>query len=197
MSGINGNNWDASYLNDIKNEVFKRMDEKGNGDGKVTVDEALEDLDIGSLLAGQNEEDASKIFNAAHNIEDVLAKYSGEDGEFSATEWADFLNGEEWDSVLDAWHSSGRKAELEMNWIDNAHISDGIVTKGEVKVGLLNNLINNGVDIDTTDIENLIDKYASEDGVLTKEEYMQLKQDPLYQDFVKTYGITPWFNIEE
>ena len=141
MAEVNGQKWDSAYLKGIQNETFKRMDGAGNKDGKVTVNEALNDLNIASLLSGQNKTDAAKIKAAAEKIPEVLAKYAGQDGEFTAEEWANFLNGQEWGAVLDAWHSSGKDAKLEMNWIDNAHgFPDKAVTKGEVKVGILNNL---------------------------------------------------------
>lgn len=38
MTKIPNQKWDSSYLNEIKNEVFKRMDKAGNGDGKITTD---------------------------------------------------------------------------------------------------------------------------------------------------------------
>jgi len=197
MSEINNQKWDSSYLNGIKNEVFTRMDQAGNGDGKVTIDEAFEDLDIGSLLSGQSKEDCEKIFGAAQNINDVLAEYAGADGIFSPEEWAEFLNGDEWGSVMDAWHSSGKKAELEMNWIDDAHIKDGKVTKGEIKVGIFNNIISKNQNIDTKELEDIIDKYAGDDGTFSKEEYMKLRQDPLYNEITNQFGALPWFNDEE
>lgn len=196
MAEVNGQKWDSAYLKGIQNETFKRMDGAGNKDGKVTVNEALNDLNIASLLSGQNEADAAKIKAAAEKIPEVLAKYAGQDGEFTAEEWANFLNGQEWGTVLDAWHSSGKDAKLEMNWIDNAHgIPDKAVTKGEVKVGILNNLLARGVDIDTTEIEAVIDKYAGEDGIFTHKEYMALREDPAYKDIVNKYGVTPWFKF--
>ena len=196
MAEVNGQKWDSAYLKGIQNETFKRMDGAGNKDGKVTVNEALNDLNIASLLSGQNKTDAAKIKAAAEKIPEVLAKYAGQDGEFTAEEWANFLNGQEWGAVLDAWHSSGKDAKLEMSWIDNAHgIPDKAVTKGEVKVGILNNLHARGVDIDTTEIEAVIDKYAGEDGTFTHKEYMALREDPVYKDIVNKYGVTPWFKF--
>ena len=196
MAEVNGQKWDSAYLKGIQNETFKRMDGAGNKDGKVTVNEALNDLNIASLLSGQNKTDAAKIKAAAEKIPEVLAKYAGQDGEFTAEEWANFLNGQEWGAVLDAWHSSGKDAKLEMNWIDNAHgFPDKAVTKGEVKVGILNNLHARGVDIDTTEIEAVIDKYAGEDGTFTHKEYMALREDPVYKDIVNKYGVTPWFKF--
>ncbi len=196
MAEISGQKWDSAYLNGIQNETFKRMDGAGNKDCKVTVDEALKNLNIGSLLSGQNEADTAKIKAAADKIPDVLAKYAGQDGEFTAEEWANFLNGQEWGAVLDAWHSSGKDARFEMNWIDNAHgFPDKAVTKGEVKVGILNNLLARGVDIDTTEIEAVIDKYAGEDGTFTQKEYMALREDPVYKDILNQYGVTPWFKF--
>ena len=185
---------DSEYLKEIENEALKRMDKSGNQDGKVTLDEALKYLNIDSLLSGQNEADVAKIKAAADKIPDVLVKYAGQDGEFTAEEWANFLNSQEWDAVLDAWHSSEKDAKLEMNWIDNAHgIPDKAVTKGEVKIGILNNLIANGVNIDTKEIEAIIDKYAGDDGTFTIKEYKALKEDIVYKDFLEKYDVTPWF----
>lgn len=191
---INGQNYGQEYLSGIENEVFSRMDAAGNKDGKITTDEALKDLDVKGLMKGQNLIDAVKIAVAASDIEDTLVQYAGEDGEFSSEEWADFLNGDEWDKVLNAWHSSGKKAQLEMNWTDNAHIKDGAMTKGELKVGILNNLSNKGINIDTTQIEAIVDKYAGEDGTFTLKEYQSLKKDPTYKALVEKFGVTPWYD---
>ena len=197
MIRFDGQKYDQEYLNGIKENAFKRMDSAGNGDGKITTDEAFKDLDIGSLLLGQNAEDSTKIMGAAQNIGEVISEYAGEDGEFTAEEWADFLNGDEWGNVLDAWHSSGSKAKLEMGWIDNAHIKDGITAKGEVKVGILNHLEKQGIDIQTMGLEAIIDKYAGDDGTFNLEEYRNLKNDPLYHDFIDKYNVAPWFSIED
>lgn len=186
--------WDSEYLKEIENKALKQMDNSGNQDGKVTVEEALKYLNIEDLLSGQNEADAAKIKAAAEKISEVLTKYAGQDKEFSAEEWANFLNGQEWSAVLNTWHSSGKDAKLEMNWIDNAHgIPDRTVTKDEVKVGILNNLLANGVNIDTKEIEAIIDKYAGDDGSYTHKEYMTLREDPIYKEFLNKYGVTPWF----
>ena len=189
--------YDKEYLEDIEEHAFTRMDEAGNGDGKITVDEALKDLDIGSMIEGQNLPDAVKIILSAKDIPEVLAEYAGEDGEFTAEEWADFINSDEWGSVLDSWHSSGKMAKLEMSWIDKAHMEDGKATKGEMKAGLIQNLDANGIEIDTTELEELIDKYAGEDGTFTQEEYQKLKEDPKYQEYIEKYNISPWYSAEE
>lgn len=200
MAGIDGGNYSKEYL-DLVNQTFERMDNKdrgGNGDGKVQVNEALKDLNLPDLISGQNKEEASKLSRLTKNIPEILSKYAGEDGEFSAQEWADFINGEEWGAVLDAWHSSSKKAQIEMNWIDNAHMPpDGKTTKGEVKVGILNNLESRGINVDTSSIEKLIDKYAGEDGIFTLEEYQQMKQDPEYKEFIEKYNVIPWFTFED
>ena len=81
LAHINKSNYEHKYLNGIQNKTFKRMDGAGNKDGKVTVNEALDDLNIANLLSGQNEADAAKIKAAAEKIPEVLAKYAGEDGE--------------------------------------------------------------------------------------------------------------------
>ena len=195
MTNIQGNKYPDSYLKGIENETFKRIDNAGNKDGKVTVDEAYKDLDIPGLLSGQNEQDAAKIKKASANIKSVLERYAGNDGIFSAQEWADFLNGDEWDAVMDSWHSSGKKAELEMKWTDMEHIQDRRITKGEVKVGILNNLLFKNINVNTKNIEILIDKYAGNDGTFTLKEYQAMKNDPEYKNFIEKYNVVPWFNI--
>ena len=197
MSGIS-NNYDDAYLKAIQQEAFTRMDSTengGNGDKKVTTDEAYRDLNIGYLINGQNAEDAAKIKEASANIKNVLANYAGADGVFTATEWANFLNGSEWNTVLDVWHASDKKAQLEMTWIDNAHSQDGQTTKGEIKVGIIQNLQAQNNNIDTTTIEALIDKYAGEDGTFTLKEYQAMKKDPEYKAFVEQHGAKPWFRF--
>lgn len=189
--------YDEQYLKDIEEHAFTRMDEAGNGDGKVTVDEALKDLDIEHLISDQNLIDTIKIAYAAKDIPEVLSEYAGADGVFSAEEWAEFLNGEEWDGVLEAWHSSGKKAKMEMSWIDKARHEDGKATKGEMKAGLIQNLYDQGIDIDTTLLEAVVDKYAGKDGTFTQEEYQKLKNDPIYRAYTQKFNITPWYRREE
>ena len=185
------------YYQEIEDVAFKRMDAYGNKDGKITIDEALADLDIASLLEDQSAIDTIKIFSSASKIPEALEKYAGGDGEFSAKEWASFLNGDEWGEVLDAWHSSSGKAKLEMQWIDDAGIKDNKTTKGEIKVGIFGSLNANNIDVDTRDIEKLIDKYAGEDGVFNKKEYMALNQDSTYKAFMEKYNVEPWFRFED
>jgi len=187
------------YLDSV-NEAMNDNDKTfGNGDGKFTVDEAYASLDIGNLLNGQNEQDAEKIQTAAQNIKQTLAEYAGDDGVFSTVEWANFINGKEWGDVLDAWHSSGKKAQMEMNWTDEAGIQDGKMTKGEVKAGILNNIAylqsqgELSSSVDTTEIEALIDEYAGDDGVFTLEEYQNLRKNSKYKKFTFELGVTPWF----
>ena len=190
------NQYPKSYLKDIEDNTLKRMDSAkngGNGDGKVSVDEALTSLNIESYLDGQNEKDAKAISKASENILEVLTQYAGEDGIFDAQEWADFLNGEEWDKVIEAYNSSGKKAQKEMEWVDNSGIKDGKTTKGEIKVGILNNLQDKGYRVDTTEIEALIDKYAGDDGTFTLEEYQKMKSDEKYQEFIEEYNVSPWY----
>ena len=203
------NNYSKEYLNGIKNDVFTRMDKNGNSDGKITVNEAYKDLDIGSLLSGLNKGSSEALENAMSHFEnskteeaikaqdkakEVLAKYAGSDGEFSSKEWADFLNGNEWNAVLDAYHSSSNFSKIEMGWIENSShsVKDGVVSKGAVKAGLLNDLSRKNINIDTTGIEALIDKYAGEDGMFTVEEYTKLKNDKQYKEFLNKYHVVPF-----
>lgn len=184
------------YLYGIKTEVFTRMDSAsngGNGDGKITVNEACNDLHIDTLFSGIKEDtdEYKNLKGLTDKIPEALVEYSGEDEEFSPEEWAQFLNGQEWGNVLDAYHSSSGFAKLEMGWIDNGHIEDGKTTKGEVKVGLLSNLKEQGYNIDTTKIEAIVDKYAGNDGTFSVEEYMALKNDKTYSSFLDKYHTSP------
>jgi hypothetical protein len=191
------------YLNGIK-DVFKRMDDVkngGNGDGKVNIKEAFNDLAVASLFDGMKKgsSDYNKLKDATANISDILKDYAGDDGEFSAQEWAEFLNGEEWGNVIDTYHSSEAWSKIEMDWVDNSDgmIKDGKVTKGEVKVGLADDLIQRGYDdVDTSSLDELIDKYAGEDGTFTTKEYTAMRNDSLYKAFVDKYGIVP-FHIND
>ncbi len=198
----NSNNYPKDYLNSIQNDVFKRMDGKengGNGDGQISLNEAYNDLNIGSLLSGlaPDSKEYSKLKSLTDNIPAALQKYAGNDGIFTANEWANFLNGSEWGQVLDTYHSSSNFAKIEMGWIDQSknNFNDGKVTKGEVKVGIYNNLMKSNSKVDITLIDALIDKYAGEDGTFTTEEYTQLKNDPYYKNFMKQNNITP-FELE-
>lgn len=115
MTTVNAK-YSQEYLNDIKN-TFKRMDDVkngGNGNGKVDLNEAYNDLDIPYLLANQNQEDTIKIETASRNIKEALKNYAGDDGEFSAEEWADFINGKEWGAVLNAWSSSEKFKNMDL-----------------------------------------------------------------------------------
>ena len=197
LSHINKKKWDQEYLNGIQNESFKKIDGAGNNDNKVTVDEVLNDLNIPDLLLEQNEVDTAKIKAVADKIPEALVQYAGQDGEFTPEEYAEFLNGSEWGAVLEAWHSSGQDAKLEMNWIGNTNLPDIAVSKGDIKAGILNNFEVLGVNFDTTEIESVIDKYAGEDGMFTQKEYMALRKDPLYKDILKKYNVTPWFKFGE
>jgi len=77
---------------------------------------------------------------------------------------------------------------------------DGKVTKGEVKVGLLNNLqkMNLPLVYDKEAIgsrlEALVDKYAGEDGTFTVAEYTAMKNNPEYKQIIKDLHLVP-FNV--
>ncbi len=77
-----------------------------------------------------------------------------------------------------------------MGWIDKEGSNDGITAKGEIKVNILNNLSYLGYNIDTTEIEALIDNYAGEDGIFTPEEYTSMKNDNTYKNFLDKYNIS-------
>ena len=188
MTNINQNNYSEAYLNTIENVVFQRMDSirnGGNGDGKVSVNEAYNDLNISGMLSGQNEEDTAKIKNAAKNIQQVLAQYAGEDGVFNSREWAEFLNGKEWQGVLDAWHSSEQITQYKI-----------ITTKDKLRNRLLIGLQSLDAFKVYHNIEKLLDQYAGEDGAFTIKEYQDLKADPEYKEFIKRYHSMPFDNKE-
>lgn len=107
------------------------------------------------------------------------------------------LNGKEWGNVLNAYHSSSNFAKLEMGWIDNQHIKDGKTTKGEVKVGILNNIAQSGRKLDTTEIEAIIDKYAGNDGIFSIEEYTNLKNDKTYKNFLNKNNVSPLYKKDK
>lgn len=107
---ISGNNqYSQKYLDAVNDVMTNRMDNKdngGNGDGKVDIYEALNDLHLSDLLSGLKEGSAeyTKLKGLTDQVPAVLQKYAGDDGIFSTKEWADFLNGQEWNSVMDAYH---------------------------------------------------------------------------------------------
>ena len=147
--------YSQNYLNAIKQTFNTRIDgNSGKKDGKVTVAEAYKDLNVGDLLSGlkPNSQEYNKLSSLTNKIPQALQRYAGSDGVFTENEWADFLNGSEWGAVLDTYHSSSNWAETEMAFVDNAHNSkDGMITCGEVKVGLLNSIdYNYSSNFDTT-----------------------------------------------
>ena len=98
---------EQEYLDSIKNDAFNRIDGKGNNDGKVTIDEALKDLQDTVLSQMKNKNQLSA------NINEVLKQYAGEDKTFSAEEWAEFLNGDEWNNVLKQYRSEQKEVVQE------------------------------------------------------------------------------------
>jgi hypothetical protein len=174
----------------------------GKKDGKVTVNEAYKDLQVGSLFADLKEgsQEYNRLKALTDKIPEALSKYAGKDGVFQAKEWADFLNGKEWGQVLDAYHSSSNFAQLEMKWIDNSKgaYNDGNITKGEVKVGLFNSLektklpANCDKEAIRNKLEDIVEKYVGDDGVFTLEEYTKMKNDPEYKQLLKEYHLYPF-----
>jgi hypothetical protein len=203
--GVNGaGKYPKEYLEQI-NEILKnRIDGNVSGkkDGKVTVNEAYKDLQVGSLFADLKEgsQEYNRLKALTDKIPEALSKYAGKDGVFQAKEWADFLNGKEWGQVLDAYHSSSNFAQLEMKWIDNSKgaYNDGNITKGEVKVGLFNSLektqlpANCDKEAIRNKLEDIVEKYVGDDGVFTLEEYTKMKNDPEYKQLLKEYHLYPF-----
>ena len=187
---INGSKYSKEYLNSITQVFQSRID--ANKDGKVTLDEAYKDINVSGLLAGLKEGSTEyiRLKVLTDKIPEAMKTYAGADGILQEEEWAEFLNGEEWGNVLDAYHSSSNFSKIEMGWIDNSEgmINDGQVTKGEVKAGIFNNLDIQNKRYYTAEIENLIDSYAGSDGAFTVEEYTALKNDPTYKDIFASAG---------
>ncbi len=193
--------YSQNYLNGIKQTFNTRIDgNSGKKDGKVTVAEAYKDLNVGDLLSGlkPNSQEYNKLSSLTNKIPQALQRYAGSDGVFTENEWADFLNGSEWGAVLDTYHSSSNWAETEMAFVDNAHNSkDGMITCGEVKVGLLNSIdYNYSSNFDTTELEAIVDNYAGDDGIFTKEEYTKMLNDPRYKSIIKQTGASPSFTLK-
>lgn len=194
---VSNQNFDNEYLKSIKDFVFTRADSTengGNGDGKMNISEALNDLHIGSLLSGLNpsSNEYKELKSLTDKIPNALNKYAGSDGIFQAEEWANFLNGNEWGAVLDKFHSSSNYAKMEMGWVDNNKhaYQDGKTTKGEVKVQIIQNFAKHYPTEDNTivsKIESIIDKYSGIDGTFTVNEYTQMLNDPTYKAFLKKY----------
>jgi len=195
MTRINDGSFDAAYLKGIKDEVLPRMDSTlngGNGDGVADVEEAYRDLNPEMVFRGIEKNSAAykKLRGYVDKIEGALEEYAGKDGKFTAEEWAQFLNGEEWGNVLDVYrtHSSeyppnkGLKAEL-------SQLEDGPLTKGELKVSIFTALHKKGSNPNTENIEYLIDEFAGEDGTFSEEEYEKLNNCAAYKRFLKRYRI--------
>lgn len=201
---IDNNKYSQEYLAGINNVLRNQIDgnQDGKKDGKITIAEAYKDLNVGDLLSGLKEGSAeyNKLKALTDKVPQALQKYAGSDGIFQNEEWADFLNSNEWGQVLDTYHSSSNFAKIEMGWIDNSKgmIPDGQVTKGEVKVGLLNNLQNMKLQqiFDKQGIgsrlEMLVNKYAGEDGVFTVKEYTAMKNDPEYKQITNDMHLVPF-----
>ena len=171
------------------------MDNKangGNGDGKASVDEALNDLHIASLFEGLEEssDEYKNLKKYTDKIPAALAKYAGSDKEFTADEWDKFLNGEEWTKVIDTHHQSSNYAEIEMGWVDNNQKKDSVVTSTEVKAELYVKFAKAHSEEDGSIIKticDLVDKFAGSDSKFTKEEYTKMLKDSTYAEFMKKY----------
>ena len=191
--------YSAEYLRQINTVLTSRMDgNNGKKDGRVTVSEAYKDLNPASLLsglkAGTVEYNKLKLYTGF--LPQILKQYAGKDGVFQAKEWADFLNGKEWNNILDTYHSSSNSEKIEMGWIDSARgmKPDGMITKGEVKAGLIQNMLKINPNYNMTIIENMIDRYAGKDGIFTLKEYTDMKNNLAYSAFLKEYKAVPFYD---
>jgi len=106
MSITNGVNLNDPKILEFYQKHLNQFDKEGNSDGKVDIQEALNGLNIGNMLNGQSPADLAKLKSSTANIQEVLTKYAGEDGVFSALEWAEFQNGKEWKQVMDTYQNS-------------------------------------------------------------------------------------------
>ena len=123
MVSVPANRYSNVYLNGVRQALSENAD--GNGgkkDGMVTVQEALNSLDIGGMLYGiqQGTQEYNNLKTLADNIPQALQKYAGKDGVFQAQEWADFLNGNEWGQFLDSYSSSSKCLKQEMQKIEQS-----------------------------------------------------------------------------
>lgn len=172
-----------------------RMDSKangGNGDGKASVDEALKDLNIQALFQGleENSDEYKNLKKYTDKIPAALAKYAGNDNEFTDEEWDKFLNSEEWSKVIDTHKQSSNYAEIEMGWVDNNQTKDSVVTSVEVKAEIYSKFARTHASEDSSILKivsELIDKYAGSDNKFTKEEYINMLKDSTYSNFMKKY----------
>ena len=106
------------YLDEITKYQLQPMDSKGNGgngDGKTSIGEALNNFskltnfmrNDGYFTSKQSKENFE---NAVSKLPEALVKYAGDDKYFSAQEMAEFINGSEWNEVLSSrpfnfpWH---------------------------------------------------------------------------------------------
>lgn len=188
----------SSYLNSIRQTFNSRIDGNTDGkkDGKITVAEAYRDLNISDMLSGLNpsSQEYNRIKSATDRVPQALRNYAGSDGVFTENEWANFLNGAEWGAALDAYHSTSRWAEHEMSSIDEASDRNGRVSVGEVKAGLLNSISETYSSFNTTELEAIVDNYAGNDGIFSKEEYTRMLNDPKYRNIINQTGATPYYS---
>ncbi|MBQ3642352.1 hypothetical protein II906_10590, partial [bacterium] len=199
----NGNLKQDDYLNDIQDVMDNRMDgnKAGKKDGKVSYEEAYNDLDIPDLFDGLQEgsDEYNKLKTLTDKIPEALKKYIGSDGQLQAEEWSKFLNGPEWGAVLDQFHSSSNWASFQMSWIKISNEMDRNVdvTKDIVTKGLLSNLKKNySSDNQFNSVSNrlkaLVEKYAGKDGVFTVKEYTAMLNDSEYKQLIDKYHLTPY-----
>ena len=189
-----GNSNQQAYKTQIE-QALNRID--SNGDGKVTVDEALNNLDIGSMLSGLDEKskEYKKLKRLTDKIPKALEKCAGDDGIFQAEEWENFLKGKKWAKVTKAYQSSSNYISAEMSQIDQSCQADGNCTTDEVKAVIINAIKTINPDADCSKIEKwekiekIIDKCAGDDGIFTPEEYAKLKNKSKYAKFLKKYNI--------
>lgn len=194
---LNFSKYSPDYLKTVRDNLINNAD--GNGgikDGRITLQESYNNLNVGSLFSDLKEGsfEYNRLNYHASKIPAALQKYAGDDGIFQASEYADFINGEEWKNVLDAYHSSSNFCKTEMDWIDSSDgmYNDGNLAKGELKVGILRSLSNSNTKLDTTLIEDMVDEYAGDDGTFTVEEYTALKNNNLYKNFIDKYNVSPF-----
>lgn len=212
---VNGRLYGAAYLQGCDTKL-KWIDKQfGNRDGKVSTEEMKADfqrLHNGILNAqdyamkkepacrAQAAQDKSDLNSAYSKIPKLIEKYAGADKVFSGQECANLINSKEWNAYLNVWHNSVGDANIEMEWIDSAHIKDGRTTKGEVKVGLFNSIAKDAPKLANklmSKIDNLVEKYVGDDGVFSIKEYMQMKNDPEYKQMELKTGMYPWFEDDE
>ncbi|MBR2525941.1 hypothetical protein IKE67_05705 [bacterium] len=156
----NLNTQNNNNIKDMSKVYFQAMQAANvanGGNGNISVD------DIMATESIFNTPEAANIFREA------ITQYADAEGILTEDKFAAFNND-----------------VAEMVHIEDRHIVDGQLTKGEVKTDLINQLDGS---VDTAQIEKLIDKYVGDDGIFDVAEYTKLKNDPEFKAILEKHNI--------